>query len=238
MKKGFTLVEIIIAMMIFSIVAVVALAALVKIIDANKKAQTTQDAVTTLSFALEAMSREMRSGSNYYCKIQAGGGATLNLWSDSSGLRNQLINECSSAFGTNTPIPSLGNVPAQAIVFAFTSPTTILSGAGSPCHPTYAYRLRRPNTSDTNWFFEKSEQTACTVGSLIVRSALNSDYSQSAQDNFSSTTPNSVSINGYYIQMTNSQFPLLSLSLSGYAGVKEQSKSYFTVETANAPRVP
>jgi len=66
-QRGFTLIEIIVALMIFSIVVVVALAALIKIIDANKKAQNTQDAVIGLSFALESMSREIRTGSSVEC---------------------------------------------------------------------------------------------------------------------------------------------------------------------------
>lgn len=66
-RRGFTLVEMIVALGIFSIVAVVALGALVKIISANKKAQTLQASITNLNFALESMSREMRVGTNYYC---------------------------------------------------------------------------------------------------------------------------------------------------------------------------
>lgn len=65
-KKGFTLVEIIVSLAIFSIVAVVALGALVKIISANKKAQTLQSAITNLNYAMESISREMRVGSKYY----------------------------------------------------------------------------------------------------------------------------------------------------------------------------
>ncbi|MFA6433049.1 MAG: type II secretion system protein [Candidatus Paceibacterota bacterium] len=230
-KRGFTLVEIIVAMMIFSIVAVVALAALVKIIDANKKAQTTHDAVTNLSFVLEAMSREMRSGSNYYCNTQIGGGSPINLWSDTSGLRYALVNNCASGFGPNQS-------SAQAIIIAFTSPNTITAGAGSPCKPTYAYRLRRPNSSATNWILEKSEQAGCVI-TQSASSRLNVTYDQSAGDTFLPIiSSNNTSLNSYYVRMLNGDFPYFFLALSGYAGVKEQSKSYFTVQTASSPRVP
>ncbi len=72
-SRGFTLVEMIVSLMIFSIVAVVALAALVKIIDANNKAQTIQAAVTSLSFSLDSMSRELRTGSNIHCMFHSDG---------------------------------------------------------------------------------------------------------------------------------------------------------------------
>jgi len=65
--RAFTLVEIIVSLAIFSIVAVVALGALVKIISANNKAQTLQSAMTNLNYAIESISREMRVGKNYYC---------------------------------------------------------------------------------------------------------------------------------------------------------------------------
>ena len=52
---------------IFSIVAVVAAGSLLKIIDANKKAQSVKSVINNVSFALESMSRELRTGTLYYC---------------------------------------------------------------------------------------------------------------------------------------------------------------------------
>ena len=75
-KAGFTLVEMIVSLAIFSIVAVVALGALIRIIDANKKAQTLQTAITNLNYALESLSREMRVGTKYQCG--QGGGEELD----------------------------------------------------------------------------------------------------------------------------------------------------------------
>ena len=66
-NKGFTLVEMIVALMIFSVVATVALGAVIKVISANRKAQTLQSAVTNMNFALDAVSRDLRVGSSYYC---------------------------------------------------------------------------------------------------------------------------------------------------------------------------
>ena len=66
-NKGFTLIEMIVALALFAIVAVVALGALMKIISANKKAQSLQSAITNINYALESISREMRVGSNFSC---------------------------------------------------------------------------------------------------------------------------------------------------------------------------
>jgi prepilin-type N-terminal cleavage/methylation domain-containing protein len=64
-KKGFTLIEMMVSLAIFSVVAVVALGALVRIMVANQKAQSLHDAMTNISFALESMSRDLRMGINY-----------------------------------------------------------------------------------------------------------------------------------------------------------------------------
>ena len=61
-KEGFTLIEMVVSLAIFSVVAVIALGALIRIISANQKAQAIQAAVTNVNFALESMSREIRVG--------------------------------------------------------------------------------------------------------------------------------------------------------------------------------
>lgn len=65
LKKGFTLIEIIVSMAIFSVVMVVALGAFLKIVDVNKRAQTVEAAVNNLTFVVESMSRELRTGQVY-----------------------------------------------------------------------------------------------------------------------------------------------------------------------------
>lgn len=64
-KHGFTLIEIMVSLAIFAIVVVVATGALLSTIDATKKAQATQTVLTNLNLALEGMTREIRTGSDY-----------------------------------------------------------------------------------------------------------------------------------------------------------------------------
>jgi prepilin-type N-terminal cleavage/methylation domain-containing protein len=66
-QKGFTLIEMVVAIMIFVMVAMVALGALLKIIDSNKKSQAMKTAITNMNFALESMTRDLRVGSTYNC---------------------------------------------------------------------------------------------------------------------------------------------------------------------------
>ena len=70
-NRGFTLLEMIVSLGIFAAVAVIAVGALLKISDANRKALILKTAVNNLNFVLETMSREMRLGSNYSCAPNA-----------------------------------------------------------------------------------------------------------------------------------------------------------------------
>ncbi len=63
--KGFTLIEMVISLAIFTIVALIAVGALLKIMDLNKKSLTMKTSINNLNFVLESMSREMRVGKNY-----------------------------------------------------------------------------------------------------------------------------------------------------------------------------
>ncbi len=67
LKAGFTLVEMIIAFGVFAVVMVIAVGSLISLVEANHKAQTLKTVVNNLHFALENMSRNIRTGSRYHC---------------------------------------------------------------------------------------------------------------------------------------------------------------------------
>lgn len=71
-KRGFTLVEMMVAIAVFSVVMVTAMSALLNVIDANNKARAIKTAINNVNFALEGISRDMRMGKNYKCS-DAGG---------------------------------------------------------------------------------------------------------------------------------------------------------------------
>ena len=67
LNRGFSLVEIVVSLAVFSIVMLVATGALLSIVEANKKAQSQQIAMNNLNFAVENMTRAIRVGTNYHC---------------------------------------------------------------------------------------------------------------------------------------------------------------------------
>jgi prepilin-type N-terminal cleavage/methylation domain-containing protein len=64
---GFTLVELLVSVALFTVVMLMAVGALLTLIDANARAQNMQQVMTNISFALDSMTREIRTGRGFYC---------------------------------------------------------------------------------------------------------------------------------------------------------------------------
>jgi prepilin-type N-terminal cleavage/methylation domain-containing protein len=71
-QKGFTLVEVLVATMIFTLVMTIAISSLVAISGANKKTQAMRAVTDGLNFALENMTRSLRLGKDYTCVSGSG----------------------------------------------------------------------------------------------------------------------------------------------------------------------
>jgi prepilin-type N-terminal cleavage/methylation domain-containing protein len=147
--RGFTLIEMLVALMIFSIVVVVAMAALVKIIDANKKSQTIQNAVVNMSFTMESMTRELRTGSTYYCAVLPSG-TDISVTS----LSTQNVSACTGGVTGGT---------GQGVGFAFLS-----NISGGSCRLIKAYELVPDPSSSGTFIFKKASQTSCGAALSFV----------------------------------------------------------------------
>lgn len=116
-QSGFTLIEMIVSLGIFTVVAVVAIGALLKVMDANRKSINLKNATNNINFALESMSREMRVGRNY---------------------------SCTNTTSVTIPLDSsICNVSDSNWTIAFTSSKKNILGT---CNLIYAYRFDKVNT--------------------------------------------------------------------------------------------
>ncbi|MES2087853.1 MAG: type II secretion system protein [Patescibacteria group bacterium] len=78
-SKGFTLIEILVSIALFGFVMLATTSTLLSLVDANHKAQSTKTAIDNLSLALESMTRNIRTGTQYnyagghHCSSTSGG---------------------------------------------------------------------------------------------------------------------------------------------------------------------
>ena len=75
-SRGFSIVEMIVAVALFVIVMVVAMGALMALVDANRKARALESVMSNLNIALDGMVRSLRMGSRYDCEISEQSGYT------------------------------------------------------------------------------------------------------------------------------------------------------------------
>jgi prepilin-type N-terminal cleavage/methylation domain-containing protein len=67
-QAGFTIIEMIVALAVFSVVVTISIGALLTLIATNQQLQIEQSVMTNLSFALDSMTREIRTGTHYFCE--------------------------------------------------------------------------------------------------------------------------------------------------------------------------
>ena len=66
-RQGYTLIELIVAVGLFALIMLLASGAYLVMIDINRRAQSITTGINNLSFALETMTRTIRTGTNYSC---------------------------------------------------------------------------------------------------------------------------------------------------------------------------
>ncbi len=90
-NTGFTLVELIVSLGLFTVVVMIATGAMLSLSDTNRKVRTMRIAMDNLNLALESMSREIRMGSVYTCNpslpmVLASGGVGVDCVSGDTSL--------------------------------------------------------------------------------------------------------------------------------------------------------
>ena len=66
-EKGFTLLEMIVALGVFAVAALLSTSSLLSLTDAQKKTASLSSAYDNLRFALETIAKDIRTGGDFYC---------------------------------------------------------------------------------------------------------------------------------------------------------------------------
>lgn len=69
-SRGFSLVELMVAISLFAMVMLVAVGALLSLVDANRKARALESVMNNLNIAVDGMVRSMRMGNTYNCNSE------------------------------------------------------------------------------------------------------------------------------------------------------------------------
>ncbi len=110
-KKGFTLIELMVATSIFMIIMLMAMGSLVISSDSAKKSEGLRFAMDNVNFAMESMTRSLRTGTHYSC-VLSGGTVDLSMTPEPSDCPLQ----------GNNPGSLLAFMPAAADVDNLPSP--------------------------------------------------------------------------------------------------------------------
>lgn len=98
-KRGFTLIETMVSLSIFSVVMVASVGIILSIISSNKRNQAVNSVVNNLNYSIESMIRDIKTGFSYKCNYSPSTGQTVDQF-------KQEPHGCSS----NTPINNIALV--------------------------------------------------------------------------------------------------------------------------------
>ncbi len=120
-QKGFTLVEMMIAVGLFTVLMTVGIGAILGVNSTHRKTQTMRAVIDNLSFLMEDMARSIRLGDSYYCKedgapsfIELSGDVNNPQASNDGGTANNL---CDSVAFEPFWDSQLSNVSNQIIYY-------------------------------------------------------------------------------------------------------------------------
>lgn len=150
-QTGFTLIEMIVSLAIFSIIVTITIGALLVLIASNQKLQGEQSVMTNLAFAMDSMTREIRTGTNYYCDeaidySQFGPNNVFDAGNNIDTIRGTSTNSCEGGVvGNNVTLQGVSFIEAgdsitgatnSRILYFFASTTEKMImrkvGAGTP----------------------------------------------------------------------------------------------------------
>jgi prepilin-type N-terminal cleavage/methylation domain-containing protein len=113
--KGFTLIEMMVSVAIFSVVMVIALGALLAISTSDRKAESLKAVINNLNFAVDSMSRSIRTGNSWGCDVNHTLSPVAGADCNTSGVgANEIVFTSSAGIVTYYRLESLTTDPANA----------------------------------------------------------------------------------------------------------------------------
>lgn len=210
-QKGFTLVELIVSITLFTSVMFIATGALLSIVNVNKKAQAQQSAINNVNFALENMARNIRTGSTYIC----------GNFDESAILSYEAIETSRNGIDCNG---------GTALIF-----NSNITGDSEA--DTWAYWLKTDPTTQRKSIW-KGIHLRCPDSGCAINTTLKREYFQVTADEIMIDALNFDVKNSL---KTDDKQPRVIINIEGHAFVNEQTSSPrrvdFSLQTMASQRV-
>lgn len=127
-QRGFTLVEMIVSLALFAVVSTMSVGTVVVLLDGNRELRDEQATIGNVQFALDAMTRDIRTGYDYICETRNGGGGPPNSIFGSNHNSLTAPDDCVNGLNSGNPNARHG------VSFIIAD-----SGSGSPQRMAYYY---------------------------------------------------------------------------------------------------
>lgn len=123
--RGFTLIELMVSLSVFTIVMTIAAGGYLVMINVNRHAQGMATGINNLSFALDTMTRSIRTGTDYSCDGGhdcSGGGATLSFTDQDNNRVTYALDSLGTAIQSTEVTPS-----GSTLVYRLTEPAVTIT---------------------------------------------------------------------------------------------------------------
>jgi prepilin-type N-terminal cleavage/methylation domain-containing protein len=158
--RGFTLIEMIVSVALFSIVMVIVAAAYLNLLSLDRETRAANDVADNLNFVVDTMARSIRTGGSYYCGSFGGPdctvmpSSTFNFVDDQGksvkySLISGRIMECYGASCTDTPMTD-PRITVDALSFYVHGVDPGNSGNADQAQPFVTFVIHGTITIDTN----------------------------------------------------------------------------------------
>ncbi|MEI6490235.1 MAG: type II secretion system protein [bacterium] len=193
-KKAFTLIEVVVAVGLFSVVMMVALAIILSVVDNNKKVHSVNVVVDNLNFSIDSMVRDIKTGKFYQCgtspTINIGGGSgcvstaiTLvsTLYGKDKIVQYEFREDLKKIFKSSCDILTTSGGSTQVVGTGCTIPTELTSSEITITAVNFVVNPGRPGISQPTVFvlikgtsaINPTEASDFTIQTLISQRYLN-----------------------------------------------------------------
>ena len=167
MKRGFTLIEVLVSVALFTVVMVIALGALLAISSSDRKAESLKSVINNLNFSIDSMSRAVRTGVNWGCDAShtfnptagtncATGGNEIMFTSSSGVVTYYRLESAGSPDGNGAAIcgqksPNIGCIAKSTDGVSWlpiTSPEVVITDYSGNVTPSYLFYMSGATPAD------------------------------------------------------------------------------------------